>query len=254
MKMKLTNELPLPSLWEFQTEPAPLQDSPVCEEENTLSKEPAVILELSFESLSKSSKDKANGVDNTTSKQNKQLNEVNDQSGRLTKMLITAKSKEQVQAVLSQAYNNLGDALKAAAAGDKDAMDIVKRLNKLIRRAYRKTRDLMKEDDVRKKHKRAEKEKLEQLSRQLEIELRVKMAERKQREKKYLIDAYPPHSKKQNPLLGFSSAALDAKIKMIELLSNLAHSSSDAASFHFELSGSGESAGEENITSFICDG
>ena len=247
--MKLTNELPVPSLWEFCHEPVQPQEQTVSEEEKTFLEEPAVILELSFESLNKGTKDKAFGVDNTVSKQNKYINEVNDQSGRLTKMLIAAKSKEQVQAVLSQAYNNLGDALKAAAAGDKDAMDIVKRLNKLIRRAYRKTRDLMKEDDVRKKQKKAEKEKLEQLSRQLEIELRIKMTERKQREKKYLIDAYPPNNKKQNPLHGFSSVALDAKIKMIELLSNMAHYSSDAVSFHFELSSSTASASEVNVTS-----
>ena len=242
--MKLNNDLTMPTQWDLKQEPPPTQEQTVPEEEDLFFKEPAAIVELSFESLYKNAKDKTSEIDLAVPKQDSKGSGVDDHSGRLTKMLVAAKSKEEVQAVLSQAYKNLGDALKAAAGGDKEAMAVVKRLHKLIRRANRKTRDLMKEDATRKKQKNAEKEKLEQLSKQLEIELKIKLAERKQREKRYLLDAHLPNNKKQNAAPGVSTAALEAKIRMIEMMYAMAHISPDTADIHFEASGGTAVPGE----------
>ena len=242
--MKLENDLLMPTQWGSKQAPPPPQEQAEPEEEKQLFKEPAVILELSFESFYKSVNEKKPGADLAVPKQDSKGSGVDDHSGRLTKMLVAARSPEEVQAVLSQAYKNLGDALKAAAGGDEDAMAVVKRLHKLIRRANRKTRDLMKEGATRKKQKNAEREKLEQLSKQLELELKIKIAERKQREKKYLLDAHLPSNKKHNPLNGVSAAALEAKIRMIEMMYAMTHASPGTSDYQFEFSGSSVAVAE----------
>ena len=148
-------------------------------------------------------------------KTSKKSSGVDDHSGRLTRMLVSAKSREEVHAVLSEAYKNLGEAIQAAAGGDKDAAEIVRRLNKLIRRANRKIRDLSKESDIKQREKRAERQKHEQLEKLLERELKQKLAERKKREKQYLRDAYTKGKNSNDCYKYLTQTISDARIKMI---------------------------------------
>ena len=110
---------------------------------------------------------------------------VKDESGRLTRLLVAAKTQEEVRYVLSEAYNNLSKCLLAAAGGDKKAAAIVRRLKKLIIRANRKIRDLNREDGIKQNQKRAEKKMQEELARGFRAELKRAETERKLREQKY---------------------------------------------------------------------
>ena len=244
--MKLVNDLSNPTTWACeQGHLIGGTQGTLTEDTSQQVEEPAAILELSFDNLNKELKDKSSitGLSETIS-ENKDSG-IEDASGRLTRMLVAARTKEEVYEVLSQAYKNLGDALMAAASGDEKAMDIVRRLNKLIRRANRKNRDLAKESEVRKKQKRAEKEKLEQLSRQLRDELKRKIAERKQREKKYLSDSNQ-NNKTQQPRFSTSIAALEAQLRMLEIAYGVANSSAAPTfeTFSGEASGSAASGSE----------
>ena len=215
--------------------------------------DPAVLLDLSFDALKfldfpinerdGSAKNKLFNMEFPDAKTENKGNGIEDSSGRLTKMLVAARSREEVQYIISKAYTNMGEALKAAAGGDEKAMDIVKRLNRLIRRANRKIRDLTKENDVRQKQKRAEKKELEQLSRQLKDELKRKIAERKQREKRYLFDTKQASNKKQYPITNFSIAALEAQMRMLEFAQKMAHTSIAPVAIHAEISGGTATSG-----------
>lgn len=113
---------------------------------------------------------------------------VDDPTARLTKRLVAAKVRDEVLSVMSEAYKAIGEALKAAAGGDDEAMEVVRRLNKLVRRVNRKLKDLDNEAELGRKAERARKKELEQLARQHELELKRRMAERKKREREYLDD------------------------------------------------------------------
>ena len=246
--MKLTNDLQAPSTWiagqKYRNEGE--QTNPA--EEEAAFEEPAEILELSLEALRKDAKDDAVADNFSVAERNNKKSDIEDASGRLTRMLVSAKSSIEVQNVLSQAYKNLGDALTAAASGDDKAMEVVRRLNRLIRRANRKIRDLSKEDETRIKQKRAEKKKLEQLSKQLKDELKRKIAERKQRERKYLTEPRPQNSKPKAPAFDYSVAALEAKMRMMEFAHKMAQISADPAAPGLEPSGSAPTAGESEAS------
>ena len=200
-----------------------------------LLEEPPVLLELSFDALNKDTLSKTFSADTSKAGAAGKGNGLIDNSGKLTKLLVSAKSKGEVQNILSRAYENLGEAIKAAASGDSDAMEVVRRLNKLIRRANRKFRDLTKESEVRDKQKRAEKKELEMLAQQLKDELKRKIAERKQRERRYLRDADPKDGNKRPPPIGVSAAAVEAK--MLELALKMAHMAHMPAAFHAQVGG-----------------
>ena len=180
--------------------------------------EPATLLELSFEARNS---DKENSFirsirekdDNKTDG-----NGVDDPTRRLTRRLVAAKSVNEVYAVISEAYKSMGDILQAAAAGDKDAANILKKVKKLLSRATRKIRDLGKEEDLRRKERRAKQKEIEHLARQLEQELKRTLEKRKQREKKYLRDVEFEHNKPiSNPNAIFKTPS-DAKIKAVAKL------------------------------------
>ena len=180
--------------------------------------EPAVLLNLSFDARSKDA-NKANSKDlkalHFEKKNEGKSSGVEDYSGRLTQRLVAAATREEVHAILSEAFKNLGKAIQAAAGGDKDAAEVVRRLNKLIRRANRKVRDLSKEEEIRRREKRAERKELELLEKELERELKRKIAERKKRERQYLKDAHPNDKDSKDRLKYLSGTITDARIKII---------------------------------------
>jgi hypothetical protein len=111
-----------------------------------------------------------------------------DISGALTSRLVLAQRQDNVRLIISEAYKSLGEWLKAAVDGEnaEQAFNVIRRLNRLIRRAIRKIADLNKEDLLRVEHKRAEKKAQEIEAKKIEAELKRRMAERKQRENGYL--------------------------------------------------------------------
>lgn len=141
-----------------------------------------------------------------------------DDSGRLTKRLVSAESSEEVRLVLSEAYENLAQLRLAALSSDakesRAAMNGIKRLNKLIQRAHRKLSDLGKETLLRQKRERAEERCQEQHVEEIKQELKRRLIERKNREKGYLRDAHVPNERDRDPF-GVSSAALEAKISAL---------------------------------------
>ena len=137
-----------------------------------------------------------------------------DETGRLTRALVAAKSIMEVQNVLSEVYKNLFPLQMAAASGDEKAAAIVRKLNKLISRSNRKIRDLNKEEALRMRKKRAEKSEQKDLEEKARIELKRIERERKQREKKYLHE--PNYSGNKSPGIPSPSlAATEAKIRAL---------------------------------------
>jgi len=120
--------------------------------------------------------------------QNENNSGVDDPTRKLTRRLVAASNINQVHTVLSEAYKAMGEVIQAMAHGDENATNILRRLNKLIRRATRKVRDLNNEDQLKVKEARAREKEIQELARQIEMELKRKYKERKQREKKYLQD------------------------------------------------------------------
>ena len=255
-QMKLNNDLRRTSTWDVTRESPSVTSTASTDDNETATtqtiqeaqdEEPNIILELSLEALKKTAK-KENpfNVDLSTAKSTDKSNNLDDSTGRLTRMLVASRSVQEVQAVISQAYKNLGDVLKAAAGGDEKAMGIMKRLHKLIRRANRKVSDLTKEDTMRKKQKRAEKDRLEQLAKEIEDELKRRIARRKDREKKYLTDWHLPADRKQNATNDPSISVLESKLKSIEIALNSSVEPSAASIAPTDVSISGSSGSEQS--------
>lgn len=140
-----------------------------------------------------------------------------DVSGMLTRRLVASGSQGEVRAIIAEAYQSLSDWLTAAMGGGPDAnkaWGVIKRLNKLIRRAQRKVSDLTKEDMLRVKQKRAEKERQHLHAKQIRQELYRRIQERKLREKRYLRDAHP-HKEQKGGGPDLSPAALQEKINAL---------------------------------------
>jgi len=135
-----------------------------------------------------------------------------DETRRLTRLLVTATTQLEVQDVLSQAHNNKVELLMAAAQGDDKAKAILRKLDKLIRRGYRKMRDLGQEMQMLQKQQRAERRNQEQMARKIRDELKRAQLERKQRERKYLRDRDDDDEEDGAHIPGPSHAATEAKI------------------------------------------
>jgi ribosomal protein L14 len=184
------------------------------EEENVFEKPTAAQNKDPFD-LKKALED-AKKTGTEAAQQNK--NDLEDNSGALTRRLVTALSQEEVLSVISEAFKNLGAVRMAAATGEgkeaKKAFAIIKRLNKLIARAQRKMKDLGEEAAMLLKHQRAEKKKQELLAKQIRAELERHIRERKNREKTYLRDTAPLREEDyMTPgLEPMSRAELEAKV------------------------------------------
>ena len=137
-----------------------------------------------------------------------------DETQRLTRALVAAKTRMEVQNVLSEVFKCLLPWQMAAAKGDEKAAAVVRKLNKLISRSNRKMRDLNKEDSLRMQKERAEKKEQKHLEEKVRIELKRAEQERKQREKKYLHE--PNNYTNKSPGIPSPSlAATEAKIRAL---------------------------------------
>ena len=190
--MKLNNDVKALAAW---TQRQNTQQAKGTNEKNpekllAADKDPAAILELSFNAANE---DKRNSILEALEKMRPQESDgsksgVDDPTRGLTRRLVAARTTIQVQNVLRDAFKAMGDLIKAAASGCDDADAILRRLQRLIRRATRKVRDLQNEDDIRRKEAQARQREMENLARMYEEELRRRIAERRRREEGYLRD------------------------------------------------------------------
>lgn len=164
----------------------------------------SVLLDLSEDALSKADTEKGSKTGDkehrlayvldefakkrAEKEENKGSGDLDDPTARLTKRLVASKTRDEVLTIMSEAYKALGEALKAAGSGDEEAIEVVRRLQKLIKRVSRKMKDLDGEANMSRKEERAKKQELEQLAMRHKMELERRIAERKKREKKYLED------------------------------------------------------------------
>ena len=153
-------------------------------------KEPAAILELSaFASNDDERQSILEALEAMRPQNNDEAkSDVDDPTRRLTRRLVAARTTIQVQNVLRDAFKAMGDLIKAAASGCDESDAILRRLQRLIRRATRKVRDLTNEAELQRKQEQAKQREMENLARKYELELKQRVAERRRREESYLRD------------------------------------------------------------------
>jgi len=115
-----------------------------------------------------------------------------DISRRLTRQLVASTTQFQVQLILGEAHNKLGELRMVAMSGDDDAIGeanaLIRKLEKLIRRGNRKVTDIGKEENLKRAQEKAAKEEMLHRQKEIERELKRRYLERKNREKRYLED------------------------------------------------------------------
>ena len=137
---------------------------------------------------------------------------VEDDTRRLTRKLVSAKTQFEVQDVISEALGKMKDLIMAAAYGDEKAAKILRKVKKLISRGHRKIRDLAKELQMHQQQQRAEKKEQEEIARRIRAELKRAELERSRRERKYLDDRDDDDDENTPVVSGASQAATEAKI------------------------------------------
>ena len=137
-----------------------------------------------------------------------------DETGRLTRMLVAAKSTLEVQSVLADAFNHMREWQKLAAEGDKKAIAVVRRLNKLLSRGNRKVRELNKEQILLQRQKKAEEAEQKQIEQRLRDELDRAIRLRKKRERRYLQER-TDDNEDEPAESGPDMAAIEAKIQAL---------------------------------------
>jgi len=137
-----------------------------------------------------------------------------DETRRLTRMLVAAKSPDEVQSVLADAFNHMREWQALAANGDKKAIAVVRKLNKLVSRGNRKIRDLNREKLLLIRQKKAEKAEKEKVAQRLRDELKQAERVRKQRERRYLQEQ-DNDKEDETEEFGPTMAATEAKIRAL---------------------------------------
>jgi len=149
--------------------------------------ESAAILDLTEEAREK--------LSNKSVRENERAEEVEgegederptDETRKLTRMLVAAKTPDEVQGVLIDTYNHMQEWQKLASNGDKEAIKVVRKLKRLVSRGNRKITDLNKEIVMHQRQQRAENAEKKREAIRLEQELKEAQRERKARERRYL--------------------------------------------------------------------
>jgi len=137
-----------------------------------------------------------------------------DETRKLTRLLVAAKTPDEVQSVLMDTYNHMREWQKLASTGDKEAIKVVRKLNRLISRGNRKISDLHKEMVMHQRQQRAEKAERNQEARRLENELKEAQRERKARERRYLQERDDDDDEESSEF-GPTMAETEAKIRQL---------------------------------------
>ena len=116
--------------------------------------------------------------------------DLEDASRRLTQWLVSSKTQFEVSLVIGEAHQHIGKLRMVMMSGDdesiKAANAIIRKLEKLVRRGNRKLRDLGQEDVMRREQKKAENDEKFHRAKQIELQLKRRIKERKKREEEYL--------------------------------------------------------------------
>ena len=177
--------------------------------------ETAAILELSEETKEKLANKNLRENERAEETGESEVPRPDDNTRKLTRMLVAAKSPDEVQYVLADVYNHMREWQKLAAEGDKKAMAVVRKLNKLISRGNRKISDLNKEIIMHQRQQKAENDEKSQLSKRLENELKEAQRERKARERKYLQEKDKDDDEEEASESGPTMAETEAKIRQL---------------------------------------
>ena len=138
-----------------------------------------------------------------------------DDTRKLTRMLVAAKTQDEVQSVLMDTYNHMRDWQKLASTGDKEAIKVVRKLNRLISRGNRKISDLHKEMITHQRQQRAEKAENKREAQRLENELKEAQRERKARERRYLQERDDSDDDEESSEFGPTVAETEAKMRQL---------------------------------------
>jgi len=138
-----------------------------------------------------------------------------DDTRKLTRMLVAARTPYDVQNVLADTFNHMREWQKLAANGDEEAIKVVRKLNRLVSRGNRKITDLNKEIVMHQRQQRAEKAEKNQQAKRLELELKEAQRERKARERRYLQERDDEHEDEESTEFGPSMAETEAKIRQL---------------------------------------
>ncbi|MCL2628819.1 MAG: hypothetical protein FWD44_09035 [Oscillospiraceae bacterium] len=172
-----------------------------------------------------------------------------DLTRKLTRALVQAKTRDQVQSILADVYDHMREWQALAATGDKEAMKVVRKLSKLISRGNRKINDLNKEIVMHQKQQKAEQSEKKQEAKRLELELKEALRERKARERRYLQERDDNENDDDHPLFGPTMAEIEAKIMALSQAMAELKSSSGAGS-----GGSSASSYDGGTLSMSSDG
>ena len=112
-----------------------------------------------------------------------------DSVGQLASMLARAETRIDVQQVASRAIRSLTNLKMALAASEgsdaKKIAQMIKRMEKLIKRIQKKLQHLSKEEQLENRRKRAEKDRKEQLVKEIQKELNTRRKKRRRDERNY---------------------------------------------------------------------
>lgn len=114
-----------------------------------------------------------------------------DTASRLTRRLVVAMGQFEVRQVIAEAQTDLIKLrIMAAGSGEdaKKAKAYVKKLEKLVNRAYSKITDLDKEDGLKVEKARAQRKKQEKLAEEIKKKLRKEQIVRRSKENGYLLE------------------------------------------------------------------
>lgn len=116
-----------------------------------------------------------------------------DKTAQLAQRLVSAGGAFEVRMVISDAAKEMLNLRMTAAFGEGQdkitAQRIIRKLDKLINNATKKIDSLGQEEQLSRQHARAEKNKQEERAREIKAELRRKVQQRKQKERKWLSEA-----------------------------------------------------------------
>ena len=154
-----------------------------------------------------------------------------DNSGSLTRRLVSANNTFIIHRIIGDAFKDLGELRLALAMSDGEDADekrqIIRRLERVIRRSNRKIRDLSGESRLQQKQERAEREEKLQRAREIEDELRRQIIRRRKRENRYLeeLDQEEMQRGAQAMLDAATEAAIAAKAQSLAAMQVAAESS-----------------------------
>ena len=138
-----------------------------------------------------------------------------DETRKLTRLLVAAKTPDEVQSVLVDTYDHMREWQALAAAGDKEAMKIVRKLGRLISRGNRKIKDLHEELVLHQRQQKAEQQEKNHEAKRLELELKEAQRERKARERRYLQERDNDNEDEESSEFGPTMAETEAKIRQL---------------------------------------